>query len=71
MTIKELISWIVLIVVVNLLIIGASSSKPKSASPTPNSTPSVAETPSAQKKYLDMLTNKCYNDQEVEVPCKG
>ncbi len=37
--------------------------------PTPTPTPS--QTVDKQKIYMDQMTSKCYNEEEVEVACKG
>lgn len=34
-------------------------------------TPTTYNEPDKAQKYIDMLTQKCYNGGEVEVPCKG
>ena len=34
-------------------------------------TPTPEETVSKQKIFIDQLTAKCYNEEEVAIPCKG
>lgn len=57
---------LILILVVGLLIAFFVNTK-KTTTIVPD-LPTVSPTPNT---YLDLMMNKCYNEEEVEVVCKG
>lgn len=60
-------------IILALILLGLLFSflKNTSSGPIPLISPTPSPVIDKQKKYLDEMTQKCYDDQEKEVSCKG
>lgn len=60
--------YILVGVIILIVLWGFFIGKGKKVELTPSPTPEVVV---PDQKYQDMITNKCYNEEELEVSCKG
>lgn len=62
-----------LIIIVGLIILGIIISASLFGNTEENyiTTPTPSPTVDTAKKYKDLMTSKCYNQEEIEVSCKA